>query len=68
MSRSFVMRTAFVAPSFEPSHFESEFANLAEQVVSSKNVREVDVDGCLKECDGYGIISDSKFKDTNAGN
>ena len=59
---SFVMRTAFVAPKFEPSHFESEFSNLAEQVMSTENVCDVNVDGCLKDCDGYGIISDTKFR------
>lgn len=59
---SFVMRTAFVAPKFEPSHFESEFSNLAEQVISTKTVYDVDIDGCLKDCDGYGVVNDKKFK------
>ena len=59
---SFVMRTAFVAPKFEPSHFESEFSNLAQRVMSSRNLRDVDVDGCLRGCDDHGIISDKKFK------
>lgn len=58
---SFVMRTAFVAK-FEPSHFESEFSNLAQRVMSSKDLRDVDVDGCLRGCDDHGIISDRKFK------
>ena len=60
---SFVMRTAFVAPKFEPSHFESEFAAVAAQIVAAPDVHEVDVDGCLKECDStYGIVDDRKFK------
>ena len=59
---SFVMRTAFVAK-FEPSHFESEFSDLAARVVSASNVYEVNVDACLKDCDSaYGIIDDRKFK------
>ena len=60
---SFVMRTAFVAPKFEPSHFEGEFSDLAAQVVSAPDVFTVDIDRCLRECDStYGIIEDSKFK------
>ena len=59
---SFVMRTAFVAPKFEPSHFESEFSNLAQRVTSADDVYDVDVDGCLKNCDGHGVIDDKKFK------
>ena len=60
---SFVMRTAFVAPKFEPSHFESEFSNLAEQVMSAATPYDVDVDDCLRDCDStYGIVDDKKFK------
>ena len=59
---SFVMRTAFVAPKFEPSHFESEFSNLAEQIMSAEHVSDVDVDASLKEWDStYGIIDNKKF-------
>ncbi|MDD9820823.1 MAG: DUF262 domain-containing HNH endonuclease family protein [Nitrospira sp.] len=60
---SFVMRTAFAAPKFEPSHFESEFSNLAEEILSSDSL-----DMCkeriierLKECDYLGIIDNRKF-------
>ena len=62
---SFVMRTAFVTPKFEPSHFESEFSNLAEEVMSAPRERiyDVGVDARLKECDStYGIIDDRRFK------
>ena len=60
---SFVLRTAFVAPKFEPSHFEGEFSDLAAQVASAADVYTVDIDRCLKECDStYGIIGDDKFK------
>lgn len=60
---SFVLRTAFVAPKFEPSHFEGEFSNLAEQVVAAKDIYAVDVDACLKDCDStYGVINDDRFK------
>ena len=60
---SFVMRTAFIAPKFEPSHFESEFSSLAEQVMSAEQPDRVDVDSSLKECDSiYGVIDNRKFK------
>ena len=55
---SFVMRTAFVAPKFEPSHFESDFSNLAERVISTKVVREVNIDDRLKDCDSHGVLND----------
>lgn len=58
---SFVMRTAFVAPKFEPSHFESYFSNLAARVLSVDDVYKVDIDGGLKDCDSYGIVNDKKF-------
>ena len=60
---SFVMRTAFVAPKFEPSHVESEFSDLAAQLMSASSVYDVNVDACLKDCDStYGITEDKKFK------
>ncbi len=59
---SFVMRTAFVAPKFEPSRFESEFADLAARLMTMTDVDTVDVDAGLRECDGtWGVIDDEKF-------
>ncbi len=59
---SFILRTAFVAPKFEPSHFESEFSNLAKRIMSAKDVYDVDVMSSLREFDGtYGVIDDDKF-------
>lgn len=59
---SFVMRTAFVAPKFEPSRFESEFSNLAERVMSADEPRDVLIDEQLKECDStYSVIDNAKF-------
>ena len=61
---SFILRTAFVAPKFEPSHFESEFSNLAKKIISAKELYDVDVMSFLEEFDGtYGIIDDDKFID-----
>ncbi len=59
---SFVMRTAFVSPKFEPSHFEDEFANQAEMIQSERLDDETIFDEFLRECDsGYGILDDEKF-------
>ena len=33
---AFVLRTAFVAPKFEPSHFEAKFSNFAKEIMQSK--------------------------------
>ena len=59
---SFVMRTAFVAPKFEPSHFESEFSDLAKNILSAKSLYDIKVMDVLKGCDStYGIINDDRF-------
>ena len=59
---SFLLRTAFVAPKFEPSHFESEFSNLAKKIMSAKSLYDIDIMSSLGEFDGtYGIIDDDKF-------
>lgn len=36
---TFVLRTAFVAPKFEPSHFETEFSNYAKEFTLAKEQR-----------------------------
>lgn len=60
---SFVLRTAFVAPKFEPSHFESEFSDLAARVAAADDLYAVDVDSCLKDCDStYGVSDDGRFR------
>ena len=59
---SFIMRTAFVVPKFEPSSFESEFSNLAKKILSASSPFNVNIMDQLKECDGpNGIIEDKKF-------
>lgn len=61
---SFVMRTAFVAPKFEPSQFESEFSALAKRIASTKQFYDIDIMSSLKELDEtHGIIDDKKFID-----
>ena len=59
---SFVMRTAFVSPKFEPSHFESEFSNLAKKIMTAKQLYDIGIMSFLKEFDDtYGIVDDNTF-------
>ena len=64
---SFVLRTAFVSPKFEPSHFESEFSNLAQQVMSTTDPRQIAIDECLQDCDAVGITDDTTFVSPDEG-
>ena len=58
---SFVMRTAFVAQKFEPSHFESEFAALAQMVSSTKALDAIPFVSTLRDSDEFGILEDRNF-------
>ena len=58
---SFVLRTAFVVSKFEPSHFESEFSDLAKSITSLKSLNDLDVMKLLHDLDENGIIDDGKF-------
>lgn len=59
---SFIMRTAFVSPKFESSHFESEFSDLARKITSVDTVYSINIMDHLRGYDGtYNIIDDSKF-------
>ena len=61
---AFVMRTAFSVPKFETSHFESEFSDLAQKILSANSLGGIDFARCLKECDENGVTDDKKFVDT----
>ena len=63
---SFVVRTAFVAPKFEPSHFETEFSNFARDAMASTDIPDDRFTDFLRDCDrsAYGVLQDSKFKTT----
>ena len=39
---TFVIRTALVAPKFEPSHFETEFSNYAMEIAASGDIPNVE--------------------------
>ena len=59
-----VMRTAFVAPKFEPSRFEAEITSLARQVMAApiEQVRDVKIDDGLSRCDtDQSVLDDARF-------
>lgn len=58
---SFVMRTAFVAPKFEPSRFEAAFANCAQAVFEGTDLHSLDILMDLERNDEWNIISDANF-------
>ena len=61
---TFVLRTAFAAPKFETSHFETEFSNFARDIMSSDDIPDDEFAQFLKNCDrtAFGILNDSRFK------
>ena len=58
---SFVMRTAFAAPKFEPSRFEAAFANCALTVFGGVDIDSMDVLEELERNDEWGVVNDSNF-------
>ena len=63
---AFVMRTAFVALKFEPSHFETEFSNFAKIIESADVIPDEEFRDFLKECDNanFGVLNDSRFRES----
>jgi len=62
---TFVLRTAFVAPKFEPSHFEERFSNFAKTIMENEEITSSEFIEFLLDCDreNYNILDDSKFKE-----
>ena len=58
---SFVMRTAFVAPKFEPSKFEAAFANCAKTVFEGTDVYSLDILKDLERNDEWNVVNDENF-------
>ncbi len=65
---AFVLRTAFVAPKFEPSRFESAFANFSKEIMTVDDLSDAGFARFLHECDhaAYGVLDDSRFRKTMA--
>lgn len=61
---SFVLRTAFVAPKFEPSHFEVGFSNFARDITKAAEVPDSAFAEFLQECDrsSHNVLDDSAFQ------
>ena len=61
---AFVLRTAFVAPKFEPSRFESAFANFSNEIITANDLPDDGFAQFLRECDhaAYGVLDDSRFR------
>ena len=58
---SFVIRVSFCEAKFEPSRFETAFANCAMRVASGTDPSDLDVEPDLRECDETGIMDDRRF-------
>ena len=58
---SFVLRTAFVSPKFEPSKFEDAFADCARDVFAGSSLKSLDIMDDLERNDEWGIIEDENF-------
>ena len=62
---TFVLRTAFVATKFEPSHFEEDFSNYANTIAAADDIPDADFAHFLMDCDcsAYGVLDDARFRD-----
>lgn len=58
---SFVIRTAFIAPKFEPSRFEAAFADSAQAVLNSTDLSSLDILGELKLNDEWKVCNNKNF-------
>ena len=62
---TFVLRTAFVAPKFEPSRFEEKFSDYAKDIATDDDIPDAEFASFLRDCDRleHGVLDDSKFYD-----
>ena len=58
---SFVLRTAFVAPKFEPSRFDAPLANLGAEVFGNSTIESLNIMNSLERADDLGVVSDNAF-------
>lgn len=61
---TFVLRTAFVAPKFEPSHYEEDFANFSQRVAADEQISETDFTALLRAMDFHGVLDAAQFQDS----
>ncbi len=55
------IRSAFIAPKFEPSRFEAAFANCERTVFDGKDVGSLDVLDELERNDEWNVVNDASF-------
>ena len=62
---TFILRTAFVAPKFEPSNFEEKFSNYAYTIANAENFPDTEFANFLQDCDqsAFQVLNDTKFRD-----
>ncbi|MCY3627400.1 MAG: DUF262 domain-containing protein [Rhodothermaceae bacterium] len=62
---TFVLRTAFVAPKFEPSNFEKKFSEFAKKIAQDGEISDGEFADFLLDCDrdNFGVLDDSRFKE-----
>lgn len=62
---TFTLRSAFVAPKFEPSRFEDKFSNFAKEIMQDKEIPNEEFAEFLRDCDRdyFNVLDDSKFKE-----
>ena len=58
---SFVMRTAFVTPKFEPYKFDAAFANTAQTLLASTDIASLDILEELRRNDELNVFNDDSF-------
>ena len=58
---SFVVRISFCETKFEPSRYETAFANCANRITSASSVSDIDICPDLRECDERSVMDDSRF-------
>ncbi len=59
---SFVMRITFCQPKFEPSRYETAFANCARRISTLEDMKELSILADLRACDDLGIVDNKHFK------
>lgn len=58
---SFVIRVSFCEAKFEPSRYETTFANCARRIVSATSPFDLEIQTELRECDERSIMDDTRF-------
>lgn len=58
---SFVNRVSFCEPKFEPSRYETAFANCAMRIASTTTFADLEIQADLRECDERSIMDDARF-------